>query len=92
MLQPLLLLKQTLEAPYDPGPLLLNGPNVKFTSARQFFPAVSETGRSMSFVVTIGMCGGSRFAVGFDWKDSYKKFDVSYNYYESNNKEVTINN
>ena len=32
MMQPLLLLKQTLEAPYDPGPLLLNGPNVKFTS------------------------------------------------------------
>jgi hypothetical protein len=26
-LQALLLLKQTLEAPYDPGPLLLNGPN-----------------------------------------------------------------
>ena len=26
MMQPLLLLKQTLEAPYDPGPLLLNWP------------------------------------------------------------------
>lgn len=35
MLQPLLLLKQTLEAPFDPGALLLNGPNVKFTSAEQ---------------------------------------------------------
>ena len=35
-LQPLLLLKQTLEAPYDPGPLLLNGPNVEFTSVSQF--------------------------------------------------------
>ena len=33
--QPLLLLKQTLESPYDPGPLLLNGPNVKFTSGEQ---------------------------------------------------------
>ena len=28
-MQPLLLLKQTLEAAYDPGPLLLDGPNVK---------------------------------------------------------------
>ncbi len=36
IMQPLLLMKQTLEAPYDPGPLLLNGPNVKFTSAEQF--------------------------------------------------------
>lgn len=37
MIQPLLLLKQTLEASFDPGPLLLNGPNVAFTAADQFF-------------------------------------------------------
>jgi predicted ATPase len=36
-MQPLLLLKQTLEASYDPGPLLLNGPNVRFTSTDQIF-------------------------------------------------------
>lgn len=35
IMQPLLLMKQTLEAPYDPGALLLNGPNLKFTSADQ---------------------------------------------------------
>jgi len=35
-MQPLLLMKQTLEATYDPGPLLLDGPNVRFTSADQF--------------------------------------------------------
>ena len=29
------MLKQTLEAPYDPGPLLINGPNVKFTATDQ---------------------------------------------------------
>lgn len=33
--QALLLLKQTFEAPYDPGALLLNGPNVRMTSADQ---------------------------------------------------------
>jgi hypothetical protein len=37
IIQPLLLLKQTLEAPYDPGPLLLDGPHVRFTSAEQMF-------------------------------------------------------
>ena len=26
IMQPLLMLKQTLEAPYDPGPLLIDGP------------------------------------------------------------------
>lgn len=34
-LQPVLLLKQTLEASYDPGPLLLHDSHVKFTSAAQ---------------------------------------------------------
>jgi hypothetical protein len=34
-MQPLLLLKQTLEATFDPGPLLIDGPNVRFTSADQ---------------------------------------------------------
>lgn len=34
-LQPLLLLKQTLEAPYDPGPLLLDGPHVSFDNAHE---------------------------------------------------------
>ena len=45
-LQPLLLLKQTLEAPYDPGPLLLDGPNVKFTSGQQFLSRLAD-GRSV---------------------------------------------
>ena len=36
-MQPLLLLKQTLEAAFDPGPLLINGPNVQFTELEQFF-------------------------------------------------------
>ncbi len=35
IMQPLLLLKQTLEATYDPGVLLLNGPNVTFSSSDQ---------------------------------------------------------
>ncbi len=33
--QPLLLLKQTLESTFDPGALLLNGPNVRLTSTIQ---------------------------------------------------------
>jgi len=35
VIQPLLLLKQTLECPYDPGPLYLEKENVRFTSANQ---------------------------------------------------------
>ncbi|HNQ54984.1 MAG: hypothetical protein BWY13_01502 [Euryarchaeota archaeon ADurb.Bin190] len=36
IMQPLLMMKQTLEATYDPGALLLDGPNVRFTAAEQF--------------------------------------------------------
>jgi ABC-type cobalamin/Fe3+-siderophores transport system ATPase subunit len=35
IMQPLLLLKQTIEAPYDPGALLLDGPNVSVTRIEQ---------------------------------------------------------
>ncbi|MDN4479466.1 AAA family ATPase [Demequina muriae] len=36
-LQPLLLMKQTLESTFDPGPLLLHGPNARFTQVDQLF-------------------------------------------------------
>ena len=38
IMQPLLLMKQTLQVSYDPGALLLNGPNVKLTSVDQLVP------------------------------------------------------
>ena len=49
-IQPLLLLKQTLEAGYDPGPLLIDGPNVTFTELRQMLAisAKSNTTRKLS--------------------------------------------
>ena len=52
-MQPLLMLKQTLEAPYDPGPLLLDGPNVQFTLAEQFLSTLTDGKRADSFQVRI---------------------------------------
>lgn len=51
MLQPLLLLKQTLESPFDPGTLLLSGQNVKFTTADQmlFHCAGEDCRREFAF-------------------------------------------
>ena len=55
-MQPLLLLKQTLESPYDPGPLKIDGPNVEFTAADQFFsrlgPAKSAVASELSIAVS----------------------------------------
>jgi hypothetical protein len=45
MMQPLLLLKQTLHSDYDPGGLLLDGANVRFTKADQI---LSRIGRRRS--------------------------------------------
>lgn len=42
IMQPLLMLKQTLESPYDPGPLKIDGPNVEFTEAAQFLSILPD--------------------------------------------------
>lgn len=52
-MQPLLLLKQTLEASYDPGPLLLYGPNVRFTSEEQFLALTEEEQQVNSFTISV---------------------------------------
>lgn len=53
IMQPLLMLKQTLEAPYDPGPLLIDGPNVKFTEAEQFLSKLNSEIRTDRFQIQI---------------------------------------
>ncbi|MEW6378445.1 MAG: AAA family ATPase [bacterium] len=66
IMQPLLLLKQTLEASYDPGALLLNGPNVRFTSVDQLF---SRTGnkkkRADTFRVGIEIASETTLTISF---------------------------
>jgi hypothetical protein len=56
MMQPLLLLKQTLEeSNHDPGPLFLNGPIVKFSSAEEVLFREND-GRSLdNFKVGLGL-------------------------------------
>ena len=57
-IQALLLLKQTLEAQFDPGALLLNGPNVALTSTTQLFSrGKSKDDVAKRFVVTIDISG-----------------------------------
>ena len=53
IMQPLLLMKQTLEASYDPGPLLLNGPNVSFTSFDQLISRMQKNSDRQAFSVEI---------------------------------------
>jgi hypothetical protein len=91
MMQPLLLLKQTLEAPYDPGPLLFNGPNVKFTSARQFLPVGWGTDISATFIVKVGTSRETEFTVGFQRADPTMKLNLNFNKYKLNSSVIAIN-
>ena len=63
IMQPLLLLKQTLEATYDPGALLLNGPNVKFTSVDQLLSKVSGKNDTDSFTIKIEIDDEDEFLI-----------------------------
>jgi AAA15 family ATPase/GTPase len=63
IMQPLLLMKQTIEAPYDPGILLLDGPNVKFTSSEQF---ISSSSRFRQFQIFIAK-DKLDFQSNFNW-------------------------
>lgn len=70
-MQPLLLLKQTLEASYDPGPLLINGPNVQFTELNQFF-AKGLGSVAECLIIAFSFTGGRNFEihVGYDQKNN----------------------
>ena len=54
-LKPLLLLKQTLDSPTDPGPILIYGPNVKFTSLDQIFTHTVERDFKETFKISLEM-------------------------------------
>lgn len=63
IMQPVLLLKQTLDAPYDPGSLLLDGPNVRLTSATQLLSKKTNSSAVKEFSIEfefdndkIGLC------------------------------------
>jgi hypothetical protein len=55
IMQPLLLLKQTLEAPYDPGPLKLDGPIVWLTSGAQLLSVGPSRDRGSTLEVGLGV-------------------------------------
>jgi hypothetical protein len=62
IMQPLLLIKQTIEKPFDPGALAIDGPLARFTNADQFF----SHGISKESV--------RKFSVGFEHRAAKVKF------------------
>lgn len=61
LMQPLLLLKQTLEAQFDPGPLLLDGPLVRLEEAMTlFWKGKAATDRAKTWTVGLRSAAGGR--------------------------------
>lgn len=77
IMQALLLLKQTFDVNYDPGPLLLNGSNVKFTSTKQFFAKTKAN--SFSSTLSIGIYLKS----GFGAKNLYRRTNKGIDLFET---------
>lgn len=59
IMQPLLLMKQTLEATYDPGSLLIYGSNVRFTLVEQLLSQLSGESYTDRFSIKIETVGNS---------------------------------
>jgi hypothetical protein len=86
IMQPLLMLKQTLEAPYDPGPLKIDGPNVKFTSSEQF---LSERGMSPRHLQVMVDTQGLKFELTIV-TGSEAGFEIEEETYEVVGSRVTL--
>jgi predicted ATPase len=91
IMQPLLLLKQTLEASYDPGALRLDGPNVRFTSANQFLSHVGHNKYTDAFSVGIE-AGSSGYLKTLFRKQAGKLIEVQQNIFirGNNKKELRV--
>ncbi|MCH8960196.1 MAG: AAA family ATPase, partial [Bacteroidetes bacterium] len=84
-IQPLLLMKQTLDATYDPGPIRLDGPNVRFTSAAQLLSNIASGQSSREFEIGIEIGKGLKFEGTYRQAD--QGFEIAKIVYEESAKE-----
>jgi AAA15 family ATPase/GTPase len=89
IMQPLLLLKQTLDATYDPGALLLNGPNVRFTSAEQILSCVNNGQSTKGFHVGAEISTGRALKTYFT-RGKNRRLDIERTTYIAENGEYTL--
>jgi len=89
IMQPLLLLKQTLDAPGDPGALLLDGPNVRFTSADQLLSRTAGTAAASAFAIRLDLSTGESLETVFRAEQG-KGFGVERTRFDSDGDHVEI--
>jgi len=87
IIQPLLLMKQTLEAQYDPGVFLLDGPNVHFSMGEQMFWKGSDENRATEFTVEFGI---GKKLIRMKYVNTEKGIDISEMAYETGDNETLV--
>ncbi len=89
IMQPLLLLKQTIEAPADPGALLLDGPNVRFTQASQLLSQISGRTSASDFTVSMELSNEETLEVVFK-REHGVGFNVGSTAYTNGNESLRV--
>jgi predicted ATPase len=88
-MQPLLLLKQTLESPGDPGALLLDGPNVRFTMASQVLSHIPGKKSCTEFAVRVDLLDDQSLELVF-MREEGKGFELGKMVYRSGQDSTVI--
>jgi hypothetical protein len=91
IMQPLLLMKQTLEAPYDPGVLLLDGPNVSFTSSDQFLTKFAESQAQKRFSIYLADNQGQNMRSIFNWMPNFELKILEQSFLQRKDRNTTPN-
>ena len=88
-IQPLLLLKQTLDAPGDPGTLLMDGANVRFTKAEQLLAKSCGKASISDFSIKIHLFNGQTLESVFQ-KEEKRGFEIARMRFEGDNQVIEV--
>jgi predicted ATPase len=89
IVQPILMLKQTLEASYDPGTLLLDGPNVRFTSGDQFLSRVGKGNCQDALDIEMIIGSNKKSRILYKWHPD-RGFEIQEMTYRTRERENTL--
>lgn len=87
IMQPLLMMKQTLDEIYDPGDLKINGPHVKFTLVDQLFAKVLDNKLGKKYKICIEIDQNKQIIETFK-KGEKKSIEITEMIYKNNEDDI----
>lgn len=88
MIQPLLMMKQTLEESFDPGPLQIMGSLVEFTHFEQFFSKISKLNKKNKMSVSFRV--NDTHGVSIDFTNLNRNIEIERCIYQYKNDRIII--